>query len=46
MNNKKIEKQEKKAYHKPEMEVVFVGLHEPLMESMDVILCNSKENNC
>ncbi len=32
MNNKKIEMQSKKAYRKPEMEVVFFGLHEPLME--------------
>ena len=43
MINQEIEKQEKKAYCKPEMEVVFFGLHEPLMDGMDVcILENSK----
>jgi hypothetical protein len=42
MNNKKIEMQSKKAYRKPEMEVVFFGLHEPLMvdcESSNDYMC-------
>ena len=47
MINQEIEMQEKKAYHKPEMEVVFIGLHEPLMEDeIPVVLCDSKKNNC
>ena len=47
MINQEIEKQEKKAYQKPEMEVVFVGLHEPLMEDgepMDVCILPCSKN--
>ena len=46
MINQEIEMQEKKAYHKPEMEVVFVGLHEPLMEDEIPVCILNSSNKC
>lgn len=46
MRNQEIEMQKKKAYHKPEMEVVVLGLRDALLENTIpvVIIYNSQPN--